>query len=104
MTAIYSGIRDLFHLCVSKGTGATLCLDIVIAVSDGGFPVSGATMAHIRATESGRAIVRKGYRKIVFPIVPIIKFLLGCSGVDKPGPTCSSVQTPSLSCNECKFG
>jgi len=57
MRAINSGIRDLFHLCVSKETEATLSLDIVIAVSGGGFPLFGATGAHFRATEFGRAIV-----------------------------------------------
>jgi len=57
MRAINSGIRDLFHLCVSKETEATLCLDIVIAVSGGGFPLLGATDAHFRVTESDRALV-----------------------------------------------
>jgi hypothetical protein len=51
MRAIYSGIRDLFQLILRKES-VTLCLDIVIAVSGGGFPAFGTTVALLRATES----------------------------------------------------
>jgi len=68
MKAIYSGIRDLFHLCVSKETEATLSLDIVIAVSGGGFPLLGATNALSKGNRVRQGERVKGLLQKRFPI------------------------------------
>jgi hypothetical protein len=76
MRLINSGIRDLFHPSLETDR-ATLCLDIHIAVSDGGFPAFGTTVALFRATESARALECKAACKGLFPTVLVIKFVLG---------------------------